>query len=117
MPSGGQTTVIQRILERRAQRPLDTNGETTATLAVMLRVVPPPKALLVCQDPPLRRQLERRITAGLLECESVLDERAALQRCASGSSSASPPVCSSASPCQMSTRRCIAARANIARSS
>jgi two-component system cell cycle response regulator len=83
VPSGGQTTVIQRILERRAQRPPGTNEETTATIAVMLRVVPPPKALLVCQDPPLRRQLERRITAGLLECESVLDERAALQCCAS----------------------------------
>ena len=49
----------------------------------MLRVVPPPKALLVCQDAPLRRQLEQRITAGMFECESVLDEREALHRCTS----------------------------------
>jgi two-component system cell cycle response regulator len=82
VPPGGQTTVIQRILERRAQRLPSTHEETTATIAVMLRVVPPPKALLLCQDPPLRRQLEQRITAGMLECESVSDEHEALHRCA-----------------------------------
>ena len=81
MPSGGQTTVIQRILERRAQQLPNTHEETTATIAVMLRVVPPPKALLVCQDPAVRRQLEQRITAGMLECESVPDEHDALHRC------------------------------------
>jgi two-component system cell cycle response regulator len=79
---GGQTTVIQRILERRAQRLPTTHEETTATIAVMLRVVPPPKALLVCQDPLVRRQLEQRIAAGMLECESVADEHEALHRCA-----------------------------------
>jgi two-component system, cell cycle response regulator len=79
---GGQTTVIQRILERRAQRLPTTHEETTATIAVMLRVVPPPKALLVCQDPPLRRQLEQRIAASMLECESLGDEHEALRRCA-----------------------------------
>ena len=73
MPSGGQTTVIQRILERRAQQLPAAHEETTASIAVMLRVVPPPKALLVCQDAPLRRQLEQRIAAGMLECESVTD--------------------------------------------
>ncbi len=83
MPTGGHTTVIQRILERRAQRPQATHEETTATIAVMLRVVPPPKALLVCGDAQLRRQLEQRITGAMLECESVADEREALQRCAS----------------------------------
>ena len=83
MPPGGQTTVIQRILERRAQRLPSTHEETTATMAVMLRVVPPSKALLVCQDATLRRQLEQRIIAGMLECESVLDEQEALHRCAS----------------------------------
>jgi len=83
VPPGGQTTVIQRILERRAQRLPSTHEETTATISVMVRVVPPPKALLVCQDPPLRRLLEQRITAGMLECESVSDEHEALHRCAS----------------------------------
>jgi two-component system cell cycle response regulator len=82
VPSGGQTTVIQRILERRAQQLPATHEETTATIAVMLRVVPPPKALLVCRDSPLRQQLEQRIAAGMLECESVTDEHEALQRCA-----------------------------------
>jgi hypothetical protein len=60
--SGGQTTVTQRILERRAERPPGSSEGTTATIAVMLRVVPPPRALLVCDDPLLRQRLELRIT-------------------------------------------------------
>jgi two-component system, cell cycle response regulator len=82
VPTGGQTTVIQRILERRAQQPPATHEETTASIAVMLRVVPPPKALLVCQDAALRGELEQRIAAGLLDGESVADEHEALHRCA-----------------------------------
>jgi len=78
MPAGGHTTVIQRILERRAARA--TVDETTATIAVMLRVVPPPRALLVCQDPVVRQQLERRITADMLDYESLADEHEALRR-------------------------------------
>ena len=78
MPAGGHTTVIQRILERRAAR--TTVDETTATIAVMLRVVPPPRALLVCQDPVVRQQLERRITADMLDYESLADEHEALRR-------------------------------------
>ena len=78
MPTGGHTTVIQRILERRAARA--SVEETTATIAVMLRVVPPPRALLVCQDPVVRQQLERRITADMLDYESLADEHEALRR-------------------------------------
>ena len=78
MPAGGHTTVIQRILERRAAR--TTVDETTATIAVMLRVVPPPRALLVCQDAVVRQQLERRITADMLDYESLADEHEALRR-------------------------------------
>ena len=78
MPAGGHTTVIQRILERRAARA--TAEETTATIAVMLRVVPPPRALLVCQDAVVRQQLERRITADMLDYESLADEHEALRR-------------------------------------
>ncbi len=78
MPAGGHTTVIQRILERRAARA--SVEETTATIAVMLRVVPPPRALLVCQDPVVRQQLERRITADMLDYESLADEHEALRR-------------------------------------
>ncbi len=80
MSSGGHTTVIQRILERRSQRPPATEAETTATIAVMLRVVPPPKALLVCHDAQLRQQLERHIAAGTLDVESAPDEQEALRR-------------------------------------
>ena len=79
---GGHTTVIQRILERRAARPAAIQEETTATIAVMLRVLPSPKALLVCHDAVLRQQFERRITADMLDCESVADEQEALRRCA-----------------------------------
>ena len=78
MPAGGHTTVIQRILERRATRA--TVEETTATIAVMLRVMPPPRALLVCQDGLVRQQLERRITADMLDYESLTDEHEALRR-------------------------------------
>ena len=82
MPSGGQTTVIRRILERRAQQAPAIYEETTATIAVMLRVVPPPKALLLCRDPQLRERLERRITPDLLDFETVADAQQALVRCA-----------------------------------
>lgn len=80
MAKGGQTTVIQRILERRAERPPTSTEETTASIAVMLRVVPPPRAILALLDPALRQQLERRITPDVLDFESVADEAEALRR-------------------------------------
>jgi two-component system cell cycle response regulator len=80
VPSGGQTTVIQRILERRAERPPSSSEETTATIAVMLRVVPPPRALLVLQDPLLRQRIERRITPDMLEFETTATDAEALRR-------------------------------------
>ena len=80
MPSGGHTTVIQRILERRAERPATSQEGTTATVAVMLRVVPPPKALLVCADANVRRLIEERVTADLLDMETVTDEHEALRK-------------------------------------
>jgi two-component system, cell cycle response regulator len=80
MPTaGGHTTVIQRILERRAERLPVGNTETTGTIAVMLRVMPPPKALLVCRDQRLREQIERRITADMLDVEVAGHEQQALQ--------------------------------------
>jgi two-component system, cell cycle response regulator len=53
--------------------------ETTASIAVMLRVVPPPKALIVCLDAVLRQQLERRITSDMLDFESISDDTEALR--------------------------------------
>ncbi len=80
MPSGGHTTVIQRLLERRAAKPATIEEGTTATVAVMVRVLPPPKALLVFQDSALRQYVERRITPDMLDCESVSDDQEALRR-------------------------------------
>ena len=77
---GGNTTVIQRVLERRAQKPPTTDEGTTATVAVMVRVLPPPKALLVFQEAPLREFIERRIRADILNFESVADDAEALRR-------------------------------------
>ncbi|HSY05594.1 MAG TPA: diguanylate cyclase [Steroidobacteraceae bacterium] len=81
MRSGGHTTVIRRVLERRAQKiPTADDGTTTATVAVMVRVLPPPKALLVFADQPLRLQMERHFTPDVLDCDSVADEQEALRR-------------------------------------
>lgn len=71
MPSGGHTTVIQRILERRSEQPRASHEETTATVAVMVRVVPPPRALLAFADPLLRPQIERRITPDMFDVDSA----------------------------------------------
>jgi two-component system, cell cycle response regulator len=79
MAYGGQTTVIQRILERRAERPAEAHEGTTATVAVMLRVLPAPKALLVCHDSGLRAQLMRRIAPDVFEIESAASDEEALR--------------------------------------
>ena len=80
MASGGHTTVIQRVLERRAAKPATIEEGTTATVAVMVRVLPPPKALLVFQNAPLREHMERRITPDVLDCEALADDQEALRR-------------------------------------
>jgi two-component system cell cycle response regulator len=78
--AGGHTTVIQRILERRGERPSASDEGTTATVAVMVRVLPPPKALLAFQDAPMRAFMERRVRPDMLDCESAADEAEALRR-------------------------------------
>jgi two-component system, cell cycle response regulator len=79
MPGGGHTTVIQRVLERRSQKPPTSDEGTTATVAVMVRVLPPPKALLVFQDGPMRTLMEQRVRPDMLDFESVADEVEALR--------------------------------------
>src|SRR3954469_14427168 len=74
MRSGGQTTVIQRILERRAEKPPEIEEDTSATIAVMLRVVPPPRALLVFENESILNQLEDLITCDVLELEVISQE-------------------------------------------
>ena len=83
MPFGTQSTVIRRILERRAERPADAHEGTTATVAVMLRVLAPPKALLAFRDPALRAQLMRRIAPEVFDIESVASDEEALRKFAS----------------------------------
>ena len=81
MPSGSHTTVIRRVLERRAQKiPKIDDASTTATVAVMTRVLPPPKALLVFTDAPLRKLMEGRFTPDVLDSESVADEHEAMRK-------------------------------------
>jgi two-component system, cell cycle response regulator len=80
MPTGGHTTLLQRVLDRRAEKPSTADEGTTATVAVMVRVQPPPKALLVFEDTALRAHTERRVGPELLEVECVGDEFEALRR-------------------------------------
>ena len=80
MPVGGHTTVIQRVLERRGEKPPTSEEGTTATVAVMVRVLPPPKALLAFQDAPMRTMMEQRVRPDMLDCESVAEEAEALRR-------------------------------------
>jgi two-component system, cell cycle response regulator len=82
MSGGGHTTVIQRVLERRAQKPPTTDEGTTATVAVMVRVLPPPKALLAFEDAMLRQHTERRIAPDLLDVETADDPIDAQRRMA-----------------------------------
>jgi diguanylate cyclase (GGDEF)-like protein len=82
MATAGHTTTIQRVLERRAQKPPTKEDGTTATVAVMVRVLPPPKALLVFDDPRLGQHTERRIAPDVVDFESVADAYEALRRLA-----------------------------------
>ncbi len=80
MGPGGQTTVIRRVLERRAEKSHGTAEGTTATVAVMVRVLPPPKALFYFSDHVLREQMEQHVTPDVLDVNSVPDEHEALRQ-------------------------------------
>lgn len=77
---GGHTTVIQRVLERRAEKPPAAEDGTTATVAVLVRVLPPPKALMVFEDSALGAHTDRRAGPELLDLEKADDEFDALRR-------------------------------------
>ncbi len=78
--AGGHTTVIQRVLERRAHKPPTSEEGTTATVAVMVRVLPPPKALLLFEEAPMRTLIAERVRPDLLDCDVVADASEALRR-------------------------------------
>ena len=82
--AGGHTTVIQRVLERRAEKPPTSEDGTTATVAVMVRVLPPPKALLMFEDAPMRALMEQRVRPDMLDAEVVADASEALRRFEAG---------------------------------
>jgi two-component system cell cycle response regulator len=75
----GHTTVIQRVLERRGAKPPTSDEGTTATVAVMVRVLPPPKALLAFEDAPTRTLMEQRVRPDMLDYQLVADEAEALR--------------------------------------
>jgi two-component system, cell cycle response regulator len=78
MRAGGQTTVIQRVLERRAQQPPTIQDDTSSTIAVMLRCLPPPRALLAIGDRVLCSQIQGRVAPDLLDFEVAADDVAAV---------------------------------------
>lgn len=80
MATGGHTTVIRRVLERRGQPPSGQQPDTAATLGVMLRMLPPPRLLLAVLDAAARQRLERALVGSTVELEAVADEAAALRR-------------------------------------
>ncbi len=79
MRAGGQTTVIQRVLERRAQQPPTVQDDTASTIAVMLRCLPPPRALLAVADAALCMQIQTRITPDMLDFEVVENDDEAVR--------------------------------------
>jgi two-component system cell cycle response regulator len=78
MRAGGQTTVIQRVLERRAQQPPTVEDDTSSTIAVMLRCLPPPRALLASADAALCTRIQTRIAPDMLDFEVATDEAGAI---------------------------------------
>jgi two-component system cell cycle response regulator len=78
MRAGGQTTVIRRVLERRAQQPPTIQDDTSSTIAVMLRCLPQPKALLAINDPLLCKYIQSRVAPDMLDFEVANDDRQAM---------------------------------------
>ena len=74
MRTGGQTTVIRRVLERRAQQPPAIHDDTSSTIAVMLRCLPPPRALLAISDPRLCSHLQSRVAPDMLDFDVAADD-------------------------------------------
>jgi len=80
MPPAGHTTVIQRLLERRGHESTSAAEGTTATIAVMVRVIPPPKALLSFSEPSVGEQVRRNVTPDMLEVEELAGEHEVVRR-------------------------------------
>jgi two-component system, cell cycle response regulator len=79
MRTGGQTTVIRRVLERRAQQPPAIQDDTSSTIAVMLRCLPPPRALLAISDRVLCSHIQSRVAPDMLDFEVAADDAEAIR--------------------------------------
>jgi two-component system, cell cycle response regulator len=80
MGSGGHTTVIRRVLENRSRPVRAPSPDTTATIAVMVRALPPPRLLLSVGDVTLQKQLERVLETALVAVESTASVPEAVRR-------------------------------------
>jgi diguanylate cyclase (GGDEF)-like protein len=78
MRTGGQTTVIRHVLERRAQQPPPIQDDTSSTITVMLRCLPPPRALLAISDPGLCSHIRGCVAPDLLDLEVAPDDAEAI---------------------------------------
>jgi two-component system, cell cycle response regulator len=78
MRTGGQTTVIRRVLERRAQQPPAIQDDTSSTIAVMLRCLPPPRALLAISESSLCSHIQNHVAPDMLDFEVAADDAEAL---------------------------------------
>ena len=74
--NAAETTLVKRVLERRADRRATTEDSTTATVAVMVRVLPTPQCWLVFEHSHLAQEIERHILPGVLEAEWVRSHEA-----------------------------------------
>ena len=82
MRSGNETAVIQRIFHRNGSARPERQEDTSASLAVMMRVLPPVRALLSVRHAPSRAYLRERLDAHDLDIDVADHEVDALDRCA-----------------------------------
>jgi diguanylate cyclase (GGDEF)-like protein len=78
MRGSGDTTVIRRVLERRATRTPNDASDSSVSVASILRVLPPPRALLAFERSALCEEIEGRLVTSVLDLESVTDDETAL---------------------------------------
>jgi two-component system cell cycle response regulator len=78
MDASGQTTVMRRFLEQRGRADTDNLLDTTATLAVMVRLLPPPRLLLALGEVSLRDAFSHRLSSAMLKVEAVGDDDTAI---------------------------------------
>jgi diguanylate cyclase (GGDEF)-like protein len=78
MDATGDTTLIRRFRDDRAEPDSENLLETTSTLSVMLRVLPPPRLLLLIEEPSLRESYRYRLDSEMLQVETVEDDETAL---------------------------------------